>query len=155
MNQCVPIRHLFETHMTVSDLQRSIEFYRDVMGLQLAFEAPQRNVAFFWIGESGHSMLGLWSIGTAPLSLTLHLAFDVLLEDLLDAHKKLKAMRITTFSILGEETIEPSVICWMPAASIYFRDPDGHLLEYLTMLNEPPRPDLGLISWSQWLKHKE
>ena len=101
---------------------------------------------FFWIGESGRSMLGLWSIGSAPLGLTLHLAFDVLLDDLLEAHKKLKAMRITTFSILGEETIEPSVICWMPAAAIYFRDPDGHLLEYLTMLNRAPRPNLGITS---------
>ena len=154
MNRCVPVRYLFETHLTVSDLQRSIEFYRDVIGLQLAFEAPQRNVAFFWIGESGRSMLGLWSIGSAPLGLILHLAFDVLLDDLLDAHKALKARGITTFSILGEETIEPSVICWMPAAAIYFRDPDGHLLEYLTMLNEDPRPDLGIISWSEWLKRK-
>lgn len=155
MNQCVPIRHLFETHLTVSDLRRSIDFYRDVIGLQLAFEAPQRNVAFFWIGESGCSMLGLWSIDTAPLGLTLHLAFDVLLDDLLGAHKILKASGITTFSILGEETIEPSVICWMPAAAIYFRDPDGHLLEYLTLLNEAPRPDLGITSWSDWLNIKD
>ena len=27
---------LFETHLTVSDLDRSIEFYRDVVGLPLA-----------------------------------------------------------------------------------------------------------------------
>ena len=26
----------------------------------------------------------------------------------------------------------------MPAAAVYFRDPDGHQLEYLTMLDEPP-----------------
>jgi lactoylglutathione lyase len=31
-------------------------------------------------------------------------------------------------------TAEPSVIGWMPAAAVYFRDPDGHLLEYLPML---------------------
>ena len=89
------------------DLRRSIEFCRDVIGLQFAFEAPPRNVAFFWIGESGRSMLGLWSISTAPLGLTLHLAFDVLLDDLLGAHKTLKASGITTFSIRGKEPIEP------------------------------------------------
>jgi hypothetical protein len=31
-----------------------------------------------------------------------------------------------------------------------FRDPDGHLLEKLTMLDAEPRPDLGIASWSQW-----
>jgi len=38
----------------------------------------------------------------------------------------------------------------MPAASVFFRDPDGHLLEYLAMLDGAPRPDLGVVSWSEW-----
>jgi lactoylglutathione lyase len=38
----------------------------------------------------------------------------------------------------------------MPAAAVYFRDPDGHLLEYVAMLDEPPRPDLTIVPWSQW-----
>lgn len=37
----------------------------------------------------------------------------------------------------------------MPAAAVYFRDPSGHMLEYLAMLDEPPRPDLGVIPWAQ------
>jgi hypothetical protein len=43
----------------------------------------------------------------------------------------------------------------MPAASVFFRDPDGHLLEYLAMLDEDPSPDLGIVSWSEWLAHRE
>ena len=151
MTDPIPVRRLFETHLTVSDLQRSIGFYRDVVGLELAFEPSERNVAFFWIGESGQSMLGLWSLGTAPLGLTLHLAFDVALNDLVDAPKRLKEKGIKPLSFFGVETTEPSVICWMPAASVYFRDPDGHTLEYLTMLDKEPRPDLGIIPWSEWL----
>jgi lactoylglutathione lyase len=135
----------------VSDLKRSTIFYRDVVGLKLAFEASERNVAFFWIGDSGRSMLGLWSLGTAPLGLTLHLAFDVALDDLLDAPKVLKTQGLKPLSFFGVETTEPSVICWMPAASVYFRDPDGHMLEYLSMLDKKPRPDLGIIPWSEWL----
>ena len=152
MTDHVRIRRLFETHLTVSDLQRSIDFYRDVIGLKLAFEASERNLAFFWIGKSGCSMLGLWSLGTAPLGLTLHLAFDVALDDLLDAPKYLITQGIKPLSFFGMETSEPSVICWMPAASVYFRDPDGHMLEYLTMLDKEPRPDLGIIPWSEWLE---
>jgi len=29
-------------------------------------------------------------------------------------------------------------------------DPDGHMLEYLTMLDEPARPDAGIAPWSEW-----
>ncbi len=51
----IPIRGLFETHLTVRDLDRSIEFYRDTLGLPLAHVVPERNVAFFWIGGQGRS----------------------------------------------------------------------------------------------------
>src|ERR1043166_10109273 len=82
MGKHVPIHGLFETHLTVGELQRSIAFYRDIVGLQLALEVSERNAAFFWIGDhsshsSRHSMLGLWSVGTAPLGLNLHVAFEV------------------------------------------------------------------------------
>ena len=151
----VPVRRLFESHLTVSDLQRSVSFYRDLVGLPLALELPERDAAFFWVGEAGESLLGLWSLGSAPLGLTLHVAFEVAMNDLLDAPKRLEAQGITPLSFFGVETTEPSVIGWMPAAALFFRDPDGHLLEYLTMLGEDPRPDLGIVSWSEWLAHRK
>jgi lactoylglutathione lyase len=49
-----------------------------------------------------------------------------------------------------EETSEPSVLGWMPAASVYFHDPDGHLLEYLVLLEEEPRPGVGVVPYSEW-----
>jgi lactoylglutathione lyase len=145
------VHGLFETHLTVSDLQRSIDFYRDIVGLDLALEISERNAAFFWIGNSRSSMLGLWSTGSAPLGLTLHIPFQVDLEDLLAAPNRLKAYGIIPSSFFGVETMEPSVIGWMPAAAIYFRDPDGHLLEYLTMLDNEPNTELGIIPWSEWV----
>ena len=47
MAEPIPIQGLFEVHLTVSDLQRSIDFYRDIVGLQLALEVSDRNAAFF------------------------------------------------------------------------------------------------------------
>jgi hypothetical protein len=38
----------------------------------------------------------------------------------------------------------------MPAASLYFRDPDGNLLELLSMLPDSPQPELGIVAWSRW-----
>jgi lactoylglutathione lyase len=146
----VPVRGLYETHLTVSELDRSVAFYRDVVGLPVALEVPERAAAFLWVPDSRRSMLGLWSLGSAPLGMALHVAFDVSLDDLLDAPSRLSANGVTPLSFFGAETAEPSVIGWMPAAAVYFRDPDGHLLEYLTMLDEDPEPDMGIVPWSEW-----
>ena len=146
----VPVRGLYETHLTVSDLDRSIAFYRDVVGLPVALEVPERAAAFLWVPDSRRSMLGLWALGSAPIGMTLHVAFEVTVDDLLEAPSCLRAHGVTPLSFFGEETTEPSVIGWMPAAAMYFRDPDGHLLEYLTMLDEEPDADAGIVAWSEW-----
>ena len=61
-----PPSALFETHLDVRDLERSVAFYRDVVGLEFAFGLPERRAAFLWIGGRGHGMLGLWSGGSSP-----------------------------------------------------------------------------------------
>ena len=141
---------LFETHLTVSDLDRSIEFYRDVVGLPLALVLKERGAAFFWVGGRGAAMLGLWSLGSAPMGLSLHIALGASLGDVLAACDGLRSNGITPRSFFGAETSEPSVIGWMPAAAVYFRDPDGHMIEYLAMLDEPARAERGIVSWSEW-----
>lgn len=112
---------------------------------------PNETLPSYGSAILGDQCFGLWSLGTTPLGFILHLAFDVALDDLLVAPKRLKEKGINPLSFFGIETTELSVICWMPAASVYFRDPDGHTLEYLTMLDKEPRPDSGIISWSEWL----
>ena len=150
MAEPTPVRGLFETHLTVRDVQRSVAFYRDVVGLPLALDLPERNAAFMWIGEPGGSMLGLWGIGSSVNSLRLHIAFAVELGDLLRSPARLRASGLTPLSFFGEETSEPDVLAWMPAAAVYFEDPDGHLLEYLAMLDTEPRPDAGIVRYSEW-----
>ena len=125
-------------------------FYREVVGLDPALEVPERGAAFFWIGAPGHSMLGLWSLGSAPMGMSLHVAFTTSLDAVVAAPARLRALGVTPRSFSGEETTEPSVIGWMPAASVFFSDPDGHLLEYLAMLDEPPAPERGVIALSAW-----
>ena len=73
----IPIRELFETHLTVSDLERAKKFYGGTLGLELAGEFPERDVAFYWLGGRGTSMLGLWQVGSTPQRLGLHIALRV------------------------------------------------------------------------------
>jgi lactoylglutathione lyase len=146
-----PIRDLFEAHLTVGDLERSMAFFGDTLGLKLARVFPDRRAAFYWIGGPGSSMLGLWETGPAPQRMSLHVAFTVELSDLLNAPQRLRAANVAPLDFDGNPTDEPVVLAWMPAASLYFHDPDGNLLEFLTMLPEASRPELGIVKWTEWI----
>ena len=95
-------------------------------------------------------MLGLWESRDLPPSSTRHTALAVTLDEVLAAPAKLRAAGIEPLDFDGMPTNEPVVLAWMPAASLYFKDPDNNLLEYIAMLDAPPRPELGIIPWCDW-----
>jgi lactoylglutathione lyase len=141
---------LFEAHLTVANLDRSIDFYREIVGLELAHIEPVRGAAFFWIGARGKTMLGLWLAGSGPQKTTTHLAFAAELGDVIEAPRRLQAAGISVLGFDGKPATEPVVLGWMPAASVYFSDPDGHLLEIIAMLADEPRPEAGVVTWRAW-----
>ena len=146
----IPLRRLFESHLTVARLERSMEFYEGVLGLERAYTPSDVRAAFYWIGGRGASMLGLWEVGPSPQRLSLRTAFEVDLADLLDAPQRLREAKVVPLDFWGKESDEPVVLAWMPAAAVYFHDPDGNLLEYLTMLPDVPQPELGVVGWNRW-----
>ena len=87
-----------------------------------------------------------------PMSISLHVAFRVALSDLHDAPARLQKAGVQPRDLADLPTDEPVVLAWMPAAAVYFRDPDNNLLEFITMLPHPPRPDLGVLPWSDWFR---
>ena len=150
IDSLISVQGLFEVHLTVTDLERAIAFYRDAVGLRLAHMEPGRQVAFFWIGTAGNAMLGLWRAGAAPQTISSHTAFRVSLADVLAAPVALRAAGITPLDFNGRTTNQPIVFAWMPAAAVFFRDPDGHLLEYIAMLAQEPQPEHGIVPWRMW-----
>ena len=145
--------HLYETHLPVRSTERALTFYRDVLGLELAYRDPRRDIVFLWVGSKEQSMLGLWGPDTeyGRISGKRHLAFAMSLPELLAAAGRLNQQRIITTNFLREKTAEPSVIGWMPSAQIYFEDPDGHMLEFIALLDDAPAPSFigSLSAWQQ------
>jgi lactoylglutathione lyase len=145
------IAGLYETHISVVDLARSMQFYGDVLGLQLALLEATRALAFYWIGEPGRSFLGLWQKPQTEIT-QQHFAFEIARDDLERGIASLTASGIAVKNFFDEATNVPSVFSWMPAASIYFDDPDGHLLEFIARLPGPPRPERGIVPLPEWLR---
>ena len=134
--------HLYETHLPVQSTEAAQRFYVDVVGLQFAYRDPGRDVVFLWIGTGRRSMLGLWGPTTTRGSRPhpCHFAIAIPLPDLLLVGKRLNDLGVTTRNFIEEETTEPSVIGWIPSAQLYFRDPDGHSVEFISILDDPPDP---------------
>ena len=143
---------LYETHVKTVDLERAIEFYQD-LGLQLTYKLEERRVAFFWLGDAKNKeqMLGVWEV-SEDTWIRSHFAFQLTLEEMVSVPQYLHAKGITLGESFGLSPDEPVVHAWMPAAAYYFEDPDGNSLEYITILDGPSKPELGVLHLSDWRK---
>jgi len=145
------IKGLFETHIYVEDLVRSIDFYSNTLGLTQCHYDEARKIAFFWIGKPKEAMLGVWEKPKAEIDIR-HFAFSCELDDVLNKSVGfLESKNLKPYNFLNNGNHEPMVFAWMPALAIYFNDPDGHALEFISILDGEARPELGVISYEEWL----
>ncbi len=144
------IKGLYETHLFVENLEVSIDFYKNILGLEQCYFENERRIAFFWIGKPKEAMLGLWEKPKAEID-KRHFAFRCNIEDILNKSVQfLKTRNLKPYNFLNDGIERPMVFCWMPAIAIYFDDPDGHQLEFISVLDGEARPELGVISYDEW-----
>ena len=146
------IKGLYETHLFVENLERSVEFYGKVLKLKQAYYEEERRAAFFWVGKPKEARLGLWEKPKAEID-KRHFAFSCEKEFILNqATEFLKEQGLHPYNFLNDGTDIPMVFAWMPAIAIYFSDPDGHYLEFIAVLEGEARPELGVLSYEEWTK---
>lgn len=145
------IKGLYETHLQVSDLEKAVVFYTEVLGLELAHRDETRPIVFLWIGKNKTSMLGLWE-QKENLQLR-HFAFTAEKDDILNFSSEfLKSKNLKPYNFLKDGSEQPMVFAWMPALAIYFNDPDGNQLEFISVLEGEGRPELGVVSYEEWME---
>lgn len=147
------ITGLYETHVFVENLDNSINFYKNILGLKQCYFDKERRAAFFWIGKPKEAMLGLWEKPKEEID-KRHFAFrcdkDFILNNATDILKK---NGLNPYNFLKDKTEKPMVFAWMPAIAIYFNDPDGHYLEFISILEGEGKPELGIISYEEWIEN--
>ena len=125
-------------HVTLisADLERSIAFYRDVLGLGIVRDGPSDDdpdVRHVWFGAVDGAPGRLVSLmeypslpgGVVGVGSTHHFALAVESADELDAWK----------GYLTDQGIEVSDVFERGGfRSLYLRDPDGHVVEIATRL---------------------
>ena len=119
-------RHgLSELVIRVRDVERSVAFYRDVVGLAVE-RSPSATWAWLWSGSPGAlPRLGLTSqplsFGAAHCGGPAHFAIAVARESIPAEKTRLEA--------LGVVVEGPVTFDFWKADSIYFSDPDDHRVE--------------------------
>lgn len=148
------IQGLYETHLFVENLETSIHFYENVLGLTPCYFEAGRRIAFFWVGKPREAMLGLWEKPKSQIH-PQHFAFkcdkDFILNKAIDF---LNERNLSPYNFLKDESHQPMVFSWMPAIAIYFNDPDGHQLEFISVLEGEPKPESGVVTYDDWLNSK-
>ncbi|MEZ2717200.1 VOC family protein [Niallia circulans] len=149
------IKGIYEAHLPVSSISKSTEFYSN-LGLELAHQGEA--VTFFWI-EKGKSWLGLWETDKVetPYHPSLrHIAFHVELDDLLNAKEWLEERGVSVRKAFGfEPEQQPIVLPNNPQshAALYFKDPDGNSLEFITPLKIDEEIDFKMMEFRDWNKN--
>lgn len=146
------IQGLYETHLFVENLETSIHFYEQVLGLTPCYFEEERRIAFFWVGKPREAMLGLWEKPKSQIY-PQHFAFRCDKDFIVtQATTYLKERNLRPYNFLKDGSEQPMVFAWMPAIAIYFNDPDGHQLEFISVLEGDAKPELGIISYEEWMR---
>jgi catechol 2,3-dioxygenase-like lactoylglutathione lyase family enzyme len=122
----IPTGHL---GLNVTDLDRSIRFYRDVFNLTLVGESGDPDRRFAFLGDGRQIVLTLWQQSRGDFAADRaglhHLAFEVpTVEDVRAVERKLRALDV--------RFVYDGVVAQgegAQAGGIYFEDPDGIRLE--------------------------
>ncbi len=146
------IKGLYEAHLPVSNLEKSIEFYKK-LDLEIAYR--QENLVFFWI-DKGKSWLGLWEtdkVNTAYHPSLRHIALQVDREDLKGTKGWLEQRGIAVSSSFGfPPEKQPLVLPNNPQAhaAIYFKDPDGNSIELIAPLRLDVDEEFKMMALEEW-----
>lgn len=127
----MPVGALEQIHISVTDIDRSVAFYRDVLGVPLLFVVPGQPMAFF---QSGGVRLYLGVPEDPAYTSRAVLYFAV--DDIHAERARLVAAGVPFVDEPHVVTKDADGALWMT----FCTDPDGHHLGLVQTVPHPPGP---------------
>ena len=162
-NEKFEIRGVNHLALVCKDMQRTVDFYSGLLGMPLTKTIDLPNgmgqhfffdigngdsLAFFWFPDAPESqpgithpaaMVGGGSIASAHASMN-HVAFDVPEDKIEEYQQKLEQAGIEVTKVVNHDDspmqASPTITDTTFVRSVYFRDPDGIMLEFASWTRE-------------------
>ncbi len=127
------IEGIYEAHLPVKELTRSIQFYQ-TLGLELAWEGEEYLTAY-------HPSLR-------------HVAFRISFEEMMNSLDWLHSKDIETVAFGNRTSVQPFLRPNQGNASVYFKDPDGNSLEFMSFVSVPEelQKNNGKFEMTKWVE---
>jgi catechol 2,3-dioxygenase-like lactoylglutathione lyase family enzyme len=170
-NDKFDIRGINHLALVCRDMKKTVDFYSGVLGMPLTktIELPQGmgqhfffdigkgdSLAFFYFPNAGESqpgvthapeLVGRGDITSAHASMN-HVAFDVPEDKIEEYQQKLQAAGVEITEVVNHDDsvngASPTITDSTFVRSIYFKDPDGILLEFAAWTRELDERDVNL-----------
>ena len=174
-NEKYEIRGINHLALVCRDMQKTVDFYSGVLGMKLTktIELPNGMgqhfffdigkgdmLAFFWFPEAPESQPGVThsenvvgggSITSAHASMN-HVAFDVPADKIDEYRKNLIAAGVEVTAVVNHDDSENQASLEVTdttfVRSLYFKDPDGILLEFASWTRELDEHDVNIVAES-------
>jgi len=168
-NEKFDIRGINHLALVCRDMRKTVEFYSGLLGMPLTktIDLPRNmgqhfffdigngdSLAFFWFPDAPESipgvthaeaLVGEGSITSAHASMN-HVAFDVPAERIEEYRERLHAAGVKVTEVVNHDDSEtqasPTLTDSTFVRSIYFKDPDGILLEFAAWTRELDERDV-------------
>ena len=169
-NEKFDIRGINHLALVCRDMKKTVDFYNGVLGMPLTktIDLPQGagqhfffdignndQLAFFWFPDAPESqpgithataLVGQGDITSAHASMN-HVAFDVPEDKIEEYQQKLQAAGVDITEVVNHDASEnqasPMLTDTTFVRSIYFKDPDGILLEFASWTRELDESDVN------------